>query len=325
MPERDESEPTQESAAGAIWSGTITFGLVSVTVELFPASRRSRVSLRMLGPDGTPLARRYFSSDGGKPLRSEDIVRGYKAGNGDYVIVTDEELERLAPEKSRDIELKQFVPAGEIPPIYFQRAYFLAPSGKSTKAYRLLAAAMERTGRAGIATFVMRGKEYLVAILSENGILRAETLYFHDEIRSARDVGLPERQEPSSERMQRYQKSIRAASKDSLPLEELRDEASARLLQLAEKKWAKHQDVVEIEEPAEHRAEVIDIVTLLKQSLSSQPKKKAPGRARSLAEPTMELEGYSREELYERARALKIAGRSSMSKQQLIKAIRQAA
>lgn len=325
MAERDEQETAHESAAGPIWSGTITFGLVSVPVDLFPAIRRSRVSLRMLGPDGTPLARRYFSSDTGKALGADDIVRGYKAGDGEYVIVTDEELERLAPEKSRDIELKQFVPAAKIPPIYFQRAYFLAPSGKSTKAYRLLSDAMERTGRAGIATFVMRGKEYLVAILAENGILRAETLYFHDEIRTAWDVGLPEKQEPSRERLQRYQKSIRAASRDGLPLEELRDEASARLLQLAEKKWAKHQDVVEIEEPEAHKAEVIDIVTLLKQSLSGQVKKKPPGRARKHGGPAPELGGYSREELYERAKALNIAGRSSMTKQQLIKAIREAA
>src|SRR5690606_22010540 len=97
-----------------------------------------------------------------------------------FVVVTDEELEALAPEKSRDIDLRRFVDVGAIAPEMCERAYFLTPAGGSTKAYRLLAAAMERTGRAGIATFVMRGKEYLVAILAENGILRTETLRFAD-------------------------------------------------------------------------------------------------------------------------------------------------
>ena len=94
-------------------------------------------------------------------------MRGYEVTKEKYVIVTDEELERLAPEKTRDIDLKQFVPAESIPPIYFERGYFLTPAAGSQKAYKLLAETMEQSGLAGIATFVMRGKEYLVAIFSE--------------------------------------------------------------------------------------------------------------------------------------------------------------
>ncbi len=189
-----EIEDEQQSGASTrpFWSGVITFGLVSIPVNLLPANRQTRVSLRMLSPEGHPLSRRYYAPATGRELTDQQMVRGYEIEKDEYVVVTDEELERLAPERSRAIDLRQFVDAEQIPPLYFERAYFLVPGEASEKAYRLLATVMEKTKRAGIATFVMRGKEYLVAILAENGILRAETLRFSDEIRSPKDLGLPE-------------------------------------------------------------------------------------------------------------------------------------
>ena len=127
-------EPEEENAGGRpFWSGTLTFGLVSVPVSLFPASRSNRASLRMLGPDGKPLARRYFAEKTGKDLDADEVGGDTKSLKEKYVIVTDEELERLAPEKTRDIDLKQFVPAESIPPIYFERGYFLTPAAGSQK------------------------------------------------------------------------------------------------------------------------------------------------------------------------------------------------
>src|SRR5262245_63686081 len=134
----------------------------------------------MLGPDGQPLARKYFAEKTGKDLDADETIRGYEISKEKYVIVTDEELERLAPEKTRDIDLKQFVPADSIPPIYFERGYFLTPAAGSQKAYKLLAETMEKSDLAGIATFVMRGKEYLIAIFSDNGILREEMMRFDE-------------------------------------------------------------------------------------------------------------------------------------------------
>src|SRR5690606_31886465 len=99
------------------------------------------------------------------------ILRGYEWAEGEYVVVRDEELEAIEPKKTREIDLRRFVDLSEIPPLYFERTYFLTPDGNSNKAYRLLAEVMERKQRAGIATFVMRDREYLVAILAENGIL----------------------------------------------------------------------------------------------------------------------------------------------------------
>src|SRR5690348_10120784 len=135
----------------------------------------------MIGPEGRALSRRYYSSKTDRELSGADIVRGYEIKKNKFVVVSDEELEKLAPEKSRDIDLKRFVDIDSISPMYFEHAYFLAPASASVKAYRLLAEVMEKTKQAGIATFVMRGKEYLVAIVAENGILRAETMRFADE------------------------------------------------------------------------------------------------------------------------------------------------
>src|SRR5205814_5789139 len=125
-------------SARPFWSGTLTFGLVSVPVELYPGNRTNRAPLRMLGPEGEPLARRYYSQKTGKDLEDEQMVRGFEIDKDRYVVVTDEELERLAPEQSRDIDLRRFVPLEDIPPLYFDRTYFLAPGEGSEQAYRLL-------------------------------------------------------------------------------------------------------------------------------------------------------------------------------------------
>jgi DNA end-binding protein Ku len=281
LPDEEEQPIDAEEAGGSLrpfWSGTITFGLVSIPVSLFPANRSNRVSLRILGPDGTPLQRRYFSSETGKQLSAEDMVRGYEIEKDRFVVVTDEELERLAPEKSRDIDLRRFVEAQTIPPLYFERAYFLVPAGPSAKAYRLLAATMEKTGRAGIATFVMRGKEYLVAILSENDILRAETMRFYDEVRSPKDVGLPESKKTQAAQAERLKKAIKKLERDEIATAELTDEDAEKLLKLAKQKRARKQDVVESEAPAK-KAEVIDIMSVLRRSLTMAKKESAGGAA----------------------------------------------
>lgn len=278
MPERkkrNEVETQSQQAADeevprprAMWSGTIGFGLVSIPVNLFPANRPRQISLRMLGPDGAPLSRRYYEPETGKEVGNEDLVRGYEISKDEYVIVEDEELEALAPKKSRDIELTQFVDASQIDPMLFERAYFLVPSGSSNKAYRLLAETMERTKRAGIATFVMREKEYLVAVLAENGILRAETLRFADEIRSPEDIGLPEEHEPAKDDIRAFVSQIEHHSSPSLDPRKLRDEQAARLIELAQRKLKHGEQVVRIEAEAKGgKDNVIDLMAVLKRSL----------------------------------------------------------
>ena len=252
------------------WSGTLTFGLVSVPVDLYPGNRTNRVPLRMLGPEGEPLARRYYSQKSGDDLQDDDMVRGFEFEKDRYVIVTDEELERLAPEQSRDIDLRRFVPLEDISPFYFDRSYFLAPSEGSEKAYRLLSQAIEKEKLAGVATFVMRGKEYLVAIFPENGILRAETMRFPDEIRSPKEIGLPEKKKVSAVTVKKFEKLIEKHSARHLSLRNLKDEQSEKLLKLVEKKRKQHKDIVEVEVPEREERKVVDLMEALKKSLAGK-------------------------------------------------------
>ena len=223
----------------------------------------------MLGPTGVPLSRRYYSQKTGRDLDDDEVVRGYEIKKGKYVVVTDEELERLEPKRTRDIDLRRFVNRDSIPPIYFERAYFLTPSG-SEKAYRLLAETMERGGRAGIGTFVMRGKEYLVAIFSDNGILRAETMRFADELRSPAEIGLPKKKKLLKASVARFERMIKKDAAAQLSAKEMKDSETERLLKLVEKKHARGKDVVETEEAEAAGGNVVDIMEVLKKNLAGK-------------------------------------------------------
>lgn len=316
--------------ARSVWSGTISFGLVSIPVSLFPAHRPSRVSLRMLDDDGTPLARRYYDPGTGEDVSREEIVRGYEIEPDRYVVITEAELEAIEPDKTRDIDLQRFVPADQLDPVYFERAYYLAPDGSSTRAYRLLAAVMERSGRAGIATFVMRTKEYLIAILAENGILRAETLRFHDEIRPVDAIDQPERPEVDTDRVDSMAAAIRERAEGELDESELEDAYADRLRALVEAKRKEGVGVVtSVAAPEEgDTGDIIDLMEVLKRSLQGggagarRPRSAADGSDGSGGE---DLSTLTKAELYERAQELDISGRSSMNKGQLVEAIRRSA
>ncbi len=269
---KKKSQDSEQQGARPFWSGTLTFGLVSVPVDLYPGNRSNRAPLRMLGPEHEPLARRYYSEKTGHDLDVDDMVRGYEIDKDKYVVVTDEELERLAPEQSRDIDLRRFVDLESIPPIYFDRSYFLVPAQGSEKAYRLLVDTMKESDLAGIATFVMRGKEYLVAIFPENGILRAETMRFPDELRSPKEVGLPEPKNLPAATVKKFERLITKHSVRALPLGELKDEKTDRLLKLIEKKRARHQDVVKVAESDRAEGKVVDIMEALRKSLARKRK-----------------------------------------------------
>jgi DNA end-binding protein Ku len=295
------------------WSGTISFGLVTIPVDLYSATRSTRSSLRMLAPSGTPIARRYFN-EGGKPVDGGELERGYELEDKSHVVVTDDELEALAPEQSRDIDLSRFVAREEIPPLYFERAYILAPAGNSNLAYRLLASTLERTKKAGIASFVMRGKQYVVAIVAEHGLLRAETLRFAEELRTPETVGLPDKVEAPASKIKAFRAAIDKATGTTVPEKQLEDTYWKRLEKLVEQKRKHKEDLIappQIEDAEENLAEVIDLVAVLRRSLgqtsddkdkaatrktvkSTRPdkkpvkkaaKKRAPTKARSRAEP----------------------------------------
>jgi DNA end-binding protein Ku len=335
-----------------LWSGTITFGLVNIPVELYTAMRGRQTSMKMVDVEGHPLGREYYCPEDDEKLEPDEIVRGYETESGEMIVVTDEELESVAPEMTRDIELRRFVPLEQIPPTYFQRPYFLAPAGRSAKAYHLLATTMERTKRVGIGTFVMRGREYLVAVLSDGGVLRAETMRFADELRAPEDVGLPKPAKPPAKTVKALSDAIGALVHDRLDTGDMADIYAGKIHALVEAKEKKGEDVVDTsgadDEEAEEEgggAEVIDLVKLLKQRLSANatvatadeshhegrpPGGKAAKREKASNAPDArkpsgdDLDALSKEALYERAQALDIPGRSKLGKRALVKAIRKA-
>lgn len=329
--------PEQHAPAAPVrsfWSGTLTFGLVSIPVDFYAAARARDTSMKMVDAEGHPLGRRYTSASHGKPLEDDEIVRGYETEGGKAVVITEAEFESAAPETSRDIDLLRFVPLQQVPPACFVRPYFLAPTQRAGKAYSLLAQTMERTGKAGIGRLVMRGHEYLVAIIAEHGALRAETLRYADELRTPQAVGLPAAAGATKKKVEEFTHEIDRALAKRLDLHELEDRDAEALEQLARRKLKAREDVVtlphaaEDEEPDEGGAQVIDLVQLLRKSLGGRveatPRPEAEPALATQGDTGGDLASMTREQLSRAATDLGIPGRSKMDKAALVKAVQAA-
>jgi DNA end-binding protein Ku len=175
--------------ARAIWSGYINFGLVSVPVGLYSATQEHEIDFHQF-QQGTSDRIRYkrVNERTGREVPYEKIVKGHDVGSGEYVIVEPDELDEIAPGKSRSLEIDTFVDLDQIDPMYFQKSYFLAPNDKeNASSYGLFRDALAKTNRAGIAKFVMRGKEYLATIRADGNVLVLETMFFADELRDPKE------------------------------------------------------------------------------------------------------------------------------------------
>ena len=186
----------------SMWNGTIGFGLVNVPVELVTASRDLDFHFRELHEsDGARVRHQRFCSKEDKPVEWDEIGHGYETDGGKMVLLTDKELESVAPEKSRTIEIESFVDLHQVDPIYFDHPYWLVPGNRSVgtlKAYRLLVEAISKSERVAIARFVMRTREYLAAVRELDGALALSTMLFADEVR---DIGmLPEAESKTTAR-----------------------------------------------------------------------------------------------------------------------------
>jgi DNA end-binding protein Ku len=191
-----ETNRTKEAAvARAIWTGSVSFGLVSIPVKLFSATEQKDVRFHELEEgSGKRIHHKRVAGRADQEVDYEDIVKGYEVSKGSYVVVTPKELEAIQPNRSRTIEIEDFVELAEIDPIYFEKTYYLVPdAGRGAeKPYALLLKALDRSGKVGIGTFVLRTKQYLAAIRPSDQVLALETMYFADEVRTAKDLpGVP--------------------------------------------------------------------------------------------------------------------------------------
>src|SRR5919106_1911184 len=188
-----------------LWNGSLSFGLVNVPVQLTGATRDLDLHCRQLHKkDGAPIEQRRYCSQDDAEVQWEEVGRGYELDDGKQVVLTDEELASVQPEKTRTIDVQSFVDIEDVDPIYFDNTWFLVPAGDSQgtrRAYRLLVEVMETTERAALGRFVMRTKEYLVLVRPRDGLLSLTTMRFHDEVRATDGIA-PGGRKPAKEKIE---------------------------------------------------------------------------------------------------------------------------
>jgi len=255
-----------------IWNGTVSFSLVAIPVKLVRAVEPGRVSFRMLhNKDYSPLARRMYCPEEEKIVPADEIVRGYETVPGKYIVITDEELESVSPERSRTIEIIEFIDIKDVDPVYYDHPYYLVPSKGGEKAYRLLAEVMRQTNKAGLAKFVLRDREYLVAVKSTDGALSLITLHYSGEILPDEDI-LPKEGKIESEEKSLMKKIIKDMTADFNP-DKYADKRRKKIMKILEKK-IKEKAAVEAPEIEEEEGEgPVDLVAVLEKSMRKMKKK----------------------------------------------------
>ena len=270
--------------ARPIWRGSLSFGLVNVPVALYPATADKTLHFHQV-EDGTSDRIRYkkVNERTGREVPPERIVKAMDMGSGEYVVVSDEELADAEPEKSRTIDIEGFVDLAEIDPIYFRTSYYLAPQNDAAaKAYQLLREAMESAGKIGVASFVMRNKEYLVAIRPEADVLALETLYFADEIRDpvAELPHIADHTNVTPKERAMAQSLIESLAEKWNPAE-YHDSYREHVEALLKEKQAGHETIAHADADAEPErgGKVIDLLAALQASVKQQSGAGGPRKA----------------------------------------------
>ncbi len=272
----------------AIWKGNIRFGLVNIPVDLYPAESPDDLNLDLL--DRRDMARigyeRTNKSTGRKVPQSE-VVKGYEVTGGHYVVVTDKDLRSAAPEATQTVDIVAFVNADEVSPIHYDKPYYLAPSGKGNKAYALLRESLKRSGRIGIARLVVRTRGYVAAVYPLEKVLVVQLLRYASELRDPDAYDVPSAGTSSTgvtaKELELAERLIEGMVEPWKP-EEYKDEYRSQLLSLIRKKAKKGAKAVaeeEEEEPQRPEADVVDLMALLKQSVSGGKgggREAAPGK-----------------------------------------------
>jgi DNA end-binding protein Ku len=268
LPDRlsGRAAPQTAEAGHDIWNGTISFSLVAIPVRLVNAVAPGRVSFRMLHrQDYAPLESRMVCPREGKIVPREEIVRGYEISPGRFIPITGRELDSVAPERSRTIEVTHFVDTGEVVPIYYDSQYYLIPLKGGEKPYRLLVEVLRRTARAGVASLVLAEREYPVLVRSAGGLLAVNTLHYPDEIAPAKGVDAETRGHGDAEK-ERMKQAIRKKVSQFNP-EKYADQRRRKIIALLEKKM-KGKSLVQAPETEKAKREApLDLVAALKASM----------------------------------------------------------
>jgi len=278
--------------ARAIWSGSISFGLLNVPVRMYSAVARRNISLREIrGSDSARIKLRRVAEGTDEEVPREEIVKAYELTPGQYVPLTKDEMAALAPEKTRSIDVQDFVDLDQIDPIYFDSPYYLGPADGAEKAYSLLARAMRASGKVAIAHFVLRGKENLAAIRSDGKVLTLTTMRFADEVVPVEELEiLPGKaQKPAPREQEMAERLIESLSTDFEP-QAYKDEYREQLLALIERK-AEGKEIAAPAVAAPKATKAPDLMAALEESIAAvadrkpakKPRKKAAAKAKKAA------------------------------------------
>jgi DNA end-binding protein Ku len=261
-------------AARSIASLTISFGLVSIPVKLFSATEASRaISFNLLHKAcGSRLRQQYFCAKEEVPVPREDMVKGYEFAKDQYVVFTPEELKALEEAGSHTADITEFVPVDSVDPIFFDKAYYLAPDKGGAKPYALLSRALRESGRCALGRWAARGKQYIVMIRAvEDGLVMQQLLYAA-EVRSIRDIEIPKTEVKDAE-LKLAQQLIEQQAAEAFDPGAYTDEVRARVEAAVQKK-VEGQEITMADAP-EPTGQVIDLMEALRASLDKKPAKKA--------------------------------------------------
>jgi DNA end-binding protein Ku len=266
----------------AMWSGAISFGLVSVPVKLFSAVRQKDVAFHQIDEaSGARIRYKRVSEKTGREVPYERIAKGYEVDDGEYVVIDPKELEKFVPEATRRIDITDFVDLEEIDPIYYEHAYFLAPDKGGDKAYALLLKAMEESGKVGIGHVVIRNKEYLAAIRPySKRAIALETMLYPDEIVEVEDIpGIPGRSVRVGEKELKMARQLVDSLATEFDPERYKDTYREQVLGFIKKK-AKGK-TIEIEPAEKERPAVADLMEALRASVEGSGKRKNAAKRRT--------------------------------------------
>lgn len=257
--------------ARAMWSGTISFGLLNVPVKLYSAVARRNIALREIREsDSARIKHRRVADGTDEEVPYENIVKAYELSPGQYVALSKEEMEALAPEKTRAIDVLDFVDIEEIDPMYFNSPYYLGPAESAEKAYSLLAAAMEASGKAAITRFVFRNKEHLAALRAGDGVLTLTTMRFADEVVPPSDLddAIPDKKPKVAKKEREMAEQLIESLSTEFDPAAYRDEYREQLLALIEQK-AEGKEIVAPEAEAPKATKAPDLMAALEESIAA--------------------------------------------------------
>ena len=268
--------------ARAIWKGSISFGLVNIPIALYPATRREEFKFRLLRKsDLSPVSYKRVAEKDGKEVPWDQIVKGYEYEKGKYVVLKDEDFERVDLEATQTVDIQDFVDQEEIDPIFFYKPYYLEPQKGGDKAYALLRDALKDSNKVGIAKVVIKTRQYLAGVKPEDGVLLLELMHFADELADPGKLHVPKKTEVGKREMNMAKSLIDSMSSKWNP-EKYKDDYREALMEVIEEKVeAGGKEIEEKPKKARKPTKVIDLVSVLQKSLEQTgTKKKASAKSR---------------------------------------------